>query len=332
MKKILVMGGTGAIGRHTVKELLEMGYKVDVLSLDDVKSDNPCLNYIKGQGMDIGFMKDILNKGKYDGIIDYLIYPTPQFAERFQMLLDNTEHYIYLSSYRIYADDKVITEKSPRLLDVSEDKEFMTYKTEDYALYKARGENILNASKYNNFTIVRPSITYSEYRYQLVTLEADTLIPRTLAGKKIMLPEQARDIYGAMTCAKDSGKMFARLMFNDKAYRETFTISTSEHHKWGEVADIYSKLIGSQFVWVDKMDYIKALSGGDDINKHIQWQLDYDRLFNRVVDNSKILSVTGMKSEELTGLEEGLSEMLNKVDLTTIKPGMASAAMDKYFS
>ena len=62
MKKILVMGGTGAIGRHTVKELLEMGYKVDVLSLDDVKSDNPCLNYIKGQGMDIGFM---INENKH---------------------------------------------------------------------------------------------------------------------------------------------------------------------------------------------------------------------------------------------------------------------------
>ena len=126
--------------------------------------------------------------------------------------------------------------------------------------------------------------------------------------------------------------MFARLMFNDKAYRETFTISTSEHHKWSEVADIYSKLIGSEFVWVDKMDYIKALSGGGEINKHIQWQLDYDRLFNRVIDNSKILSVTGMKGEELTTLEDGLSEMLNKVDLTTIKPGMASEAMDKYFA
>lgn len=330
MKKILVMGGTGAIGRHTVKELLEMGYKVDVLSFDDVKSDNPNLNYITGQGLNIAFMKDILKKGKYDGIIDYLIYNTPQFADRFQMLLDSTEHYIYLSSYRVYADDKVITENSPRLLDVSDDKNFLM--SEDYALYKARGENILNASKYNNFTIVRPSITYSEYRYQLVTLEADTLIPRTLAGKKIMLPEQARDIYGAMTCAKDSGKMFARLMFNDKAYRETFTISTSEHHKWGEIADIYTKLIGSEFVWVDKMDYIKARSGGGEINNYWLWQLDYDRLFNRVIDNSKILSVTGMKSEELTTLEAGLSEMLNKVDLTTIKPGIASDGMDKYFA
>ena len=81
MKKILVIGGTGAIGRHTVKELLEMGYKVDVLSLDDVKSDNPNLNYMVGPGKDIGFMKELVNKGKYDGIIDYMIYTTPEFAD-----------------------------------------------------------------------------------------------------------------------------------------------------------------------------------------------------------------------------------------------------------
>ena len=84
MKKILVMGGTGAIGRHTVKELLEMGYKVDVLSFDNVKSDNPNLNYITGQGLDIAFMKDILNKGKYDGIIDYLIYYTYLHKDQLQ--------------------------------------------------------------------------------------------------------------------------------------------------------------------------------------------------------------------------------------------------------
>lgn len=329
MKKILVIGGTGAIGRYAVKELLNMGYQVDVISLDDIKSDNPNLRYMVGPGKDIGYMKNVIETGKYDGIIDYMIYTTPEFSDRFQMFLENTDHYIYLSSYRIYADDKVITEKSPRLLDVSDDKEFLA--SEDYALYKARGENILNASKYNNFTIVRPSITYSEYRYQLVTLEANILIPRSLAGKKILLPEQARDVYGTMTCAKDSGKMFARLMFNEKAYRETFTISTSEYHKWSEIAELYTKYLGSEFVWGDRMDYINILSGGDVVNPHIMWQLDLDRLFNRVIDNSKILSVTGMKADELTPLEVGLKEMLDNADLKTIKPSVACMAMDEYF-
>ena len=42
-KKILVLGGTGAMGVYLVPELLRMGYRVDVVSLDDIKSDNPNL-------------------------------------------------------------------------------------------------------------------------------------------------------------------------------------------------------------------------------------------------------------------------------------------------
>ena len=40
MKKILVMGGTGVMGAHLVPELIKMGYKVDVVSLEDKASAN----------------------------------------------------------------------------------------------------------------------------------------------------------------------------------------------------------------------------------------------------------------------------------------------------
>lgn len=45
-KKILVLGGTGATGRYFVPELLRLGYKTDVVSLDDAVSDNPMLKFI----------------------------------------------------------------------------------------------------------------------------------------------------------------------------------------------------------------------------------------------------------------------------------------------
>ena len=53
MKKVLVLGGTGAMGVYLVPKLVERGYAVDVLSLDDVTSDTPLLSYIKGAGMDV---------------------------------------------------------------------------------------------------------------------------------------------------------------------------------------------------------------------------------------------------------------------------------------
>ena len=76
-----------------------------------------------GTKFDRNFVKNLLEENKYDGIIDYMLYKTHEFADRFQMILENTGHYIYLSSYSVYADDDVITEKSPRLLDVSDNNE-----------------------------------------------------------------------------------------------------------------------------------------------------------------------------------------------------------------
>ena len=330
-RKVLVIGGTGAIGRHTVKELLKEGYQVDVLSLDDVTSDHPNLKYMVGPGKDIAYMKNLLETNHYDGIIDYMIYSTAEFADRFQMLLDNTDHYIYLSSYRVYADDEVITEDSPRLLDVSGDKEMLA--SDDYALLKSRAENILRASKYTNWTIVRPSITYSEKRYQLIVWEANVLIPRALAGKKILLPAEAKAVESAMTYAGDSGKMFAKLIFNEKAYCETFTLSTAEHHPWSYVADCYSEFLGAEFEWIDRETYLKIRSGSDKVSLPIKWQLDYDRLYNRVVDNSKVLAVTGLKQEDFMPLKEGLKTVLEAVDLVNTdwdSPTEINEMMDDY--
>lgn len=44
-------------------------------------------------------------------------------------------------------------------------------KTDEYALQKARQENILLGSKYKNWTIIRPYITYNKERLQLGVLE-----------------------------------------------------------------------------------------------------------------------------------------------------------------
>ena len=46
--KILVTGGTGFIGRHLIKELIELGHEVVVLSNEDAKEKPEIVTYIKG--------------------------------------------------------------------------------------------------------------------------------------------------------------------------------------------------------------------------------------------------------------------------------------------
>lgn len=307
-KKILVLGGTGAMGIYLVPELIKLGCFVHVISLDDVKSDNPQLIYTKGDAKNNEFLSAELKNG-YDAIVDFLIYSTEEFQKRYRLLLENTEHYLFLSSYRVYADKtRIITENSPRLLDVSDDAEFLL--TEDYSLYKARQENILESAPSGNWTILRPAITFSKFRYQLVTLEADTVIHRAFSGKPIILPKDAMTVQATMTWAGDVAKLISRLILNKKAYGHRFTVATSEHHTWREIAEYYNEICNLQYITVDIETYIQLIAPKEN-RRYAKWQLIYDRMFNRIVDNSKILEVTGIKQSDFTPIKEALAKEIS---------------------
>lgn len=312
-RKVLVLGGTGAMGVYLVPELAAMGYEVKVVSFDEVKSDNPQISYVKADAKNIGYLNELL-KEKYDVIVDFMIYLTQEFKETYDLLLQNTAHYIFLSSYRIYDGGFPVTENTPRLLDESKDKEFLA--TEDYSLYKAREEDILQRSNYNNWTIVRPAITYSKRRFQLVTLEAPVVVGRALKGLPLVLPKEALSVYATMSWAGDVAKMLSRLLLNPVAYRECFTLATAEHHTWGEIAEYYGNSIGLKYVAADTEDYLKIMGG----SVYARYQLVYDRLFQRVVDNSKILRATGLKQADFMPLRRGLEKELSALPKDVLWP------------
>ena len=201
----------------------------------------------------------------------------------------------------------------------------------EYSIYKAEGEEVLRASGYHNYTIVRPAITYSTCRFQLTILEANAFLGRLLSGKQVILPEGAMEKEATMSWAGDVAKMFAAVLFDPRAMGEAYTFSTAEHHTWREVGEMYRRILGGrEFVTVPNEDFI-ALLGGSVYTKQ---QLLYDRCFDRVVDNSKILALAGLKQEDLMPLEEGLRYELShlteeRMQKIGIRPDL-DAAMDAY--
>lgn len=269
---------------------------------------NQNVRYFQKDGLDDDVLKEMLDENHYDAIIDFMLYTqTAMFEKRCKMLLEGTKHYIFLSTYRVYSSLELpIRESSPRLLDASCDKKFLQNEGNEYSLYKARQENVLRACGYDHWTIVRPAITFSKYRYQLVTLEAPELIVRALQKKPVILPEQAMDVQATMSWAGDVGKLFARLVLNQKTFGETYSICTSEHHTWREIAQYYKELIGLDYITVDTETYLNIMGW----RPYSDYQLLYDRCLNRIMDNSKILDATGMKQSELTPIKEALAKEL----------------------
>lgn len=315
-KKVLVLGGTGAMGVYVVPALLAKGYKVDVVSLDEVKSDNPNLRYIQVENAKVeDTIREIIEGAGYDGIIDFMLYTTKTFTTRHKLLLDNCKHYIYLSSYRVYADEEhPITESSPRLLEASDDADMLT--TDTYALAKAKQEDILTASDYKNWTIVRPAITFSKFRYQLVTLEADVIVRRAREGKKVLLPAEAMQAQATMTWAGDVAKMFVGLLFNESAKGEKYTFATAEHNTWETVASYYQELIGLEYVTIPEKDFLEIMNPEEPM-RGPRWQLEYDRMYDRIVDNSKILKAAGLKQEEFSTVHDALARELAELPRDT---------------
>lgn len=325
--KVLVLGGTGAMGKYCVPELLRLGHRVDVAALDALESNNPNLRYIVGNVKQDGVTEKLLKEGNYDAVIDFMTYGTKEFENTYKLFLDNTKHYIFISSCRVFADCPPITEKSPRLLDVCTDPEFMA--TDDYALYKAREEDMLRNSGKKNWTICRPATTFSTGRYQLVTLEAPQFIHRMKMGKAVVLPKEAMDKEATLGWGGDVGVMIARLVLNDEAFGEDFNVATGEYHTWREIAAMYTELCGLEYIEAPYEDYLEILGG----ETWRRYQLLYARMFRRITDNSKILRVAGMKQSELMPLYEGLKKELEATkdyDWEKYAESDISKRMDEY--
>jgi nucleoside-diphosphate-sugar epimerase len=299
MKKALVLGGTGAIGVYLVQELLKKGFTVDVTTRRGGRNGLR-INYIIGDAKDDDFLKSVLEKTNYDTIVDFMIYSTEEFQSRLDILLGSTKHYIFTSTYRVFADSKVITEESPQLVNVSDDKEYL--KTDEYALAKARQEEILQKSKSRNWTIIRPSITYSKNRFQLGVLEADVVVRRALSGKLVPFPIEMLDKKTTMTWAGDVARMITEIIEGDAPRGQSYNVVTSESKTWREVIKYYQKVIGLKVKLVKLSDFLSVYPN--------QYQVLYDRMFDRVMDNSKILSITGINQTQLIKLEDGIANEL----------------------
>ena len=313
MKKVLVLGATGAMGRYLVPELVKLGYSVTGMALDETSPFGAEVTYLQGNAFDFATLENLLKEG-FDGIVNFMSYPPAKrrFEDFYKLFLENTKHYIFLSSCRVYDDKEIpVKETSPRLLDSSEDKVLLA--SDDYCIHKAKAENLLMESPYDNWTVVRPATTFSTMRLQLVTLEFKNSVARALMGKKVVLPIQAKDKPATLSWGGDVAKMIARVLFKEEAKREFYNVCSAESRTWEEIAEYYRELIGLETVWVDKEDYIAILSPEGKLNT--RWQLEYARLFRRITDNSKVLALTGLKQEEMLSMYDGL-----KLEIANIPP------------
>ena len=304
---ILVLGGTGAMGRNLTELLRGSQHSVFVTSRSERQSVQN-ITYIKCNAKQREEISPVLASHHWDVIVDFMVYGTKIFRSCIEELLSSCNQYFFFSSSRVYANSAApINETSPRLLDVCSDRKYL--KTDEYALAKAREENILRAGSRKNFTIIRPYITYDTNRLQLGVYEKENWLWRVLHGKAIVFDRELMQRKTTLTYGYDVAARLIALMGKVDALGETYHVTTRETRTWEEVLEIYLNVL-------EKVTGTRPKVILTDIRKKKLhqgiYQVAYDRDYDRTFDNQKINEITGLRQyfspEE--GLEKCLTEFL----------------------
>lgn len=303
MKKVLLIAGGGTLGTYVAEELLRLGYMVDIICLEDKESHHENLKFYKANAT-VEYLKALFEKNHYHGIVNFIHYKNYEdYIPYHELLTGNTEHLIFLSSYRVYADlQHPITETAPQLIDVIDDPLF--HETETYALSKSKAERYLRSNQGpKNWTIVRPVISFSHLRLDINMVTKTEVVDAAKEGRVVSLPAEARYLTAGLDWAGNSGKLIANLLFREETKGEAYTISLAQNLTWEAVTEIYKKLLNVEFAWVPA-DFPRD-------KRHWHWY--YDRAYDRTIDNSKVLKATGLKPENFKSIEEGIIIELKKL-------------------
>ncbi len=299
--KLLLLGGTGAMGVALADILVSTEHDVYITSRS-AKTDHDNIHYIQGNAKNGAFITSLLSQQKFDIIIDFMVYMTDEFEKCADTFLNHAEQYIFLSSSRVYADSKKpITEDSPRLLDICDDEEYLS--TDEYALAKARQEDILKESGKNNWTIIRPYITFNTERLQLGVFEKEQWLYRALKGRSIVFSKDIAEKTTTLTFAPDVALGIFNTIGNEKAYGEAIHFVSPYSMKWKDILNLYLDAIEK---YTGKRPKVKMIDSTDSIISMLnQHQVKYDRLYNRVFDSSKANKIIG-KNIEYLPITEGI--------------------------
>jgi len=152
---ILVLGGTGFIGPHMVREALRRGHSVTLFNRGRTNSGLfPDLETIKGD-RDGGL--DGLAGRRWNAVVDNSGYVPRHVHDSARLLTDNVDRYVYISSVSVYEDFGIHNvEDSPLATIADESIEEVTGET--YGALKALCEKRAGAViAADGFTVLRPT-------------------------------------------------------------------------------------------------------------------------------------------------------------------------------
>ncbi|MEM9304952.1 MAG: NAD-dependent epimerase/dehydratase family protein [Pseudomonadota bacterium] len=164
-KRILILGGTGFIGPHTVRTAVARGHEVTIFTRGRKQVDLPeAVERLVGDRNDD---HEALKGRTWDVVLDNNCYDYRWARTSTELLKDATDHYLLVSSLSSYAmPDSIWNDaETPLARPLPEDAPLVTRPADwkdgdeaDYAWMKVLSEQIVSAAFPDRSTIVRPTL------------------------------------------------------------------------------------------------------------------------------------------------------------------------------
>ncbi len=298
MKRALVLGGTGTISLSVVKELLEQGYEVSVVTRGHKNNQLP-----EGVHILIGDVNASLNEvieGKrFDVVCDFLTF-TPQQAHQRIEQFKYVSQYLFVSTAVVYARDEAIV--------LNEDS-VKGNRWSDYGLQKQAAEEVFQSSTLP-VTIVRPTQTYDNKRLPLSVKGKGIwpVIKRIKEQKEVIIHGDGMSTWVCMH-SEDFARAFVALIGCEDAINTDIQITGDEVVNWEMIYQWIAEALGVTLHPVYIPSHLLKHSQTYDLNTSIYG----DKRFSVVFDNRKLKQLLPDFAPNIS-MKEGIARYLKEIE------------------
>jgi nucleoside-diphosphate-sugar epimerase len=293
--RILVVGGTSFIGRHTVAELLRRDHEVTIFHRGGTPSPfNSRVRELIGDRQVPDSVAEVLRKHRFDGVVD-LAYDWQQgtgakeVSHFVKALSPSCPRYVFTSSVAAYRNSRLpLTEDSPR-----GGHSFWG----SYGVNKSQAESTLEGAHLSgalSLTIVRPVLVYGQYN---PIPRESWFWDRMAAGRPVILPDDGSTQF-QWVAAPDVAWTLAESLTNEHAIGQAFNVAEPSPVTHEQFVD---RLARASRMNVEKVKVPRARlkeAGGSPMGPKCYFGVALDFGEDFAADTSKVQRTLGFRSTD----------------------------------